>query len=77
MLLSHRLAFFAVLALSVNLASAQVNTTLLGQRSYSNNLNDIWGYADGATEYALVGVTNGSGQTPYWRRPSCACLRAS
>lgn len=39
---------------------AQSNMSLLGQRSYSDDLNDIWGYVDGSTEYALVGTTDGT-----------------
>lgn len=37
-----------------------VNTTKIGELSYSTSLNDVWGYADTAgNEYALVGVRNG------------------
>ena len=32
---------------------------LVGQFSFPQGTNDIWGYADGSTEYALVGLTNG------------------
>ena len=39
---------------------AQLNTTLLGSLSYGPNLNDIWGYAAGGKEYALVGTTQGT-----------------
>ena len=34
--------------------------TKLGSLTYSQNLNDVWGYADSVgNEYALVGVKNG------------------
>ena len=41
-------------------ANAQLNMNLIGQLEYTQDLNDIWGYAapDG-TEYALVGTRNG------------------
>jgi choice-of-anchor B domain-containing protein len=48
------------LALGGPALRAQVNTSLLGQLSYSPNLNDIWGYAAGGKEYALVGTTSGT-----------------
>lgn len=38
---------------------AQTQLNLLGQLSYSDDLNDIWGYAAGGKEYALVGLTTG------------------
>jgi choice-of-anchor B domain-containing protein len=49
-----------VLATLTTNFSQAFNTTLRGQLSYSQNLNDIWGYAapDG-TEYALVGTRTG------------------
>ena len=52
------LLFF--IALSAQLSFAQLNVTYISDYGYSQNLNDIWGYAapDG-TEYALVGVRNG------------------
>ena len=39
---------------------AQFNLTQLGQRSYTQILSDIWGYAKNGKEYALVGVYNGT-----------------
>lgn len=42
------------------LSISQTNFNLLGQKTYSNDLSDIWGYADGhGNEYALVGVYSG------------------
>ena len=32
---------------------------LVGTLEYSQGTNDIWGYADGGNEYALVGTTTG------------------
>ncbi|MCF8304490.1 MAG: choice-of-anchor B family protein [Bacteroidales bacterium] len=38
----------------------QLNMEMLGQKSYSQELSDVWGYADEeGNEYALVGVNNG------------------
>ena len=40
--------------------SAQKNMSLLGNKTYLENLNDIWGYVDSAgIEYALVGLNSG------------------
>ncbi|MEM6265327.1 MAG: choice-of-anchor B family protein [Bacteroidota bacterium] len=58
---------FTLLVVALNLlvtqfipAQAQKNMTLLGQLTYNDNLNDVWGYADGSgNEYALVGAVNG------------------
>ncbi len=42
-------------------AQAQLNITYLSNLPYNNTLNDIWGYvAPDGTEYALVGVRNGT-----------------
>ena len=54
------------LLLTVGLLQAQVtpanfNVTPVGQLSYTQNLNDIWGYVDGqGNEYALVGTSTGT-----------------
>ncbi|MCB0396878.1 MAG: choice-of-anchor B family protein [Flavobacteriales bacterium] len=47
------------LGCSVSFAQQSKNMNLLGKLTYSQNLSDIWGYADGGKEYALVGVRNG------------------
>ena len=40
--------------------SAQINLTQLSNLTYSENLNDTWGYVDtSGNEYALVGVRDG------------------
>ncbi|MEM7658223.1 MAG: choice-of-anchor B family protein [Bacteroidota bacterium] len=40
------------------------NVSLVGQRTYPHELNDIWGYVDSSgTEYALVGLTHGTSIT--------------
>ena len=55
----HLLLIMTMLLLAAPL-QAQLNINLLGQLSYPNDLNDIWGYADGnGNEYALVGTFNG------------------
>lgn len=39
---------------------AQLNMSLLGKYTYSNDIGSLWGYADGnGNEYALVGAYNG------------------
>ncbi len=38
---------------------AQTELNLQSTVSYNDNINDVWGYADGAREYALVGVQTG------------------
>lgn len=44
-----------------NTVFGQVNVSLLGQKTYTTDVSDIWGYADGAgNEYALVGLFNGT-----------------
>jgi len=40
-------------------AQQSLNTAFLGQKSYSQELSDIWGYEKEGSEYALVGVYNG------------------
>jgi len=40
-------------------AQSSLNLNYLSNYSYSNELNDIWGYATETGEYALVGVYNG------------------
>jgi len=40
-------------------AQQSLNTNFLGQKSYSEELSDIWGYEKEGSEYALVGVYNG------------------
>ncbi len=48
------------LILSISLsAQSSLNLSYLSNYSYSNNLNDVWGYATESGEYALVGVYNG------------------
>ena len=40
---------------------ANFNVTPVGQLSYTQNLNDVWGYVDGTgVEYALVGTRSGT-----------------
>jgi choice-of-anchor B domain-containing protein len=40
-------------------AQQSLNTNYLGQRSYNQELSDIWGYEKDGAEYALVGVYDG------------------
>lgn len=49
-----------LLLLSASFVFAQQNMTLLGHKTYSNDLASLWGYADGnGHEYALVGAYGG------------------
>jgi len=46
-----------------NLVHAQFNISLVSNLNYAANANDIWGYvtpAPDSTEYALMGLTNGT-----------------
>ena len=45
--------------LSFIVAQESLNMDLVGQLSYTQGTNDIWGYADGGNEYALVGTVTG------------------
>jgi len=57
----HTLLFF-LLGLCTLSASAQeppLNMTLLGHRSYTTNLNDIWADVHNGREYAFVGTQTG------------------
>ena len=56
-----KILFISVLCLSSLIITAQLNVSFVGALPYSQELSDIWGYAapDG-TEYALVGVANGT-----------------
>ncbi len=48
------------LAASCTLSAQNTNVTYQGKLTYSNqNLANIWGYAEGGNEYALVGAKNG------------------
>jgi len=50
----------AILALlTFNSSKAQTQLNLLGQLTYTDGLNDIWGYETGGNEYAIVGLTTG------------------
>lgn len=40
-------------------AQESLNMDLVGNLPYSQGTNDIWGYADGGNEYALVGTVTG------------------
>ena len=52
---------FALFSIILLQAQPNLNMSLVGQLDYDNTLNDIWGYtAPDSTEYALVGVTNGT-----------------
>ena len=56
---TFKICIILLVAIAVN-GLAQLNTTELGNLSYSEDLSDIWGWVDGAgTEYALVGVYDG------------------
>jgi choice-of-anchor B domain-containing protein len=54
----HRLLIIALISFTLQ-AQQHLNTNFLGQKSYSQELSDIWGYEKDGAEYALVGVYNG------------------
>lgn len=57
-----RTLLFGLAIVIGGLAQAQTatNVILRGTKTYTNDLNDVWGYADSnGNEYALVGVRNG------------------
>ncbi|MBL4592936.1 MAG: choice-of-anchor B family protein [Flavobacteriales bacterium] len=58
-----RILLIAVIISQVFAVNAQLNVNLIGQLTFPGhgNLNDVWGYVDGAgNEYALVGTENGT-----------------
>ncbi|NNE30226.1 MAG: choice-of-anchor B family protein [Saprospiraceae bacterium] len=55
-----RLAFAVLTAmLCWSGVNAQLNASLESSTSYGVHISDVWGYASGANEYALVGLWNG------------------
>ncbi|MBG0782449.1 MAG: choice-of-anchor B family protein [Bacteroidales bacterium] len=57
--MKKRLLFLPVFLLTIA-TFGQLNMSLVGQKSYNQNLSDVWGYVDETgIEYALVGVYNG------------------
>ena len=56
-----KIALFCLFLLLVFTAKSQqsLNINLLSNLDYNNDLSDVWGYANDAGEYALVGVYNG------------------
>ena len=56
-----KIALFCIFLLFVFTAKSQqsLNINLLSNLDYYNDLSDVWGYANDAGEYALVGVYNG------------------
>ncbi len=54
-----RILLLPILLLQCCLLSAQQNITLLSQKTYTEELSDVWGYAANGKEYALVGVRSG------------------
>ncbi len=56
-----KISLFCLFLLIVFTAKSQQsqNINLLSNLDYNNDLSDVWGYANDAGEYALVGVYNG------------------
>lgn len=55
-----KLIFTTICSLIISTIIAQTQINLLGQKTYPNDLSDVWGYKDTmGFEYALVGVRNG------------------
>ena len=56
----RRILFLLMLALPYALPAQDLNVSFLGKLTYPNvRLANIWGYASGGNEYALVGTQNG------------------
>ena len=55
-----QIIYSVLILFSIQLFSQQsLNMDLVGNLPYSQGTNDIWGYADGSSEYALVGTVTG------------------
>jgi len=54
-----RIFLSLVLLFSFENIFSQSNISFLGQKTYSEDLSDVWGYAANGKEYALVGVRSG------------------
>lgn len=55
-----QIIYSILIFLSTQIFSQQsLNMDLVGNLPYSQGTNDIWGYADGSSEYALVGTVTG------------------
>ena len=56
----NQIIYSILIFFSIQLFSQQsLNMDLIGNLPYSQGTNDIWGYADGSSEYALVGTVTG------------------
>ncbi len=54
------MTLFAICLMALN-TQAQLNLTYISDLTYTESLNDVWGYeAPDGTEYALVGAANGT-----------------
>jgi choice-of-anchor B domain-containing protein len=53
------LTYICIILYSSLFSQESLNMDLVGNLSYPQGTNDIWGYADGGNEYALVGLTDG------------------
>ncbi len=53
------IALLSVLSLASSHAQSSLAVTKLGQFTYLEKINDVWGWEDQGREYALVGVENG------------------
>ena len=52
--------YFYLLLLAIpQFLTAQLNTSFQSQTNYTPSVNDVWGYAAGGREYALVGLRTG------------------
>jgi len=51
--------FYLLFACSFLYSQESLNMDLVSNLSYPQGTNDIWGYADGSNEYALVGTVTG------------------
>ena len=55
----RKLFFYLLFAYNFLSAQESLNMDLVSNLTYNQGLNDVWGYADGLNEYALVGTVTG------------------
>ena len=53
------ITYICCIAFSFVFSQQSLNMDLVGLLAYNQGTNDIWGYAEGSNEYALVGTPTG------------------
>ena len=57
--MKHIIINFIFVTCSLVFSQGSLNMDVVGQLSYPQGTNDVWGYSDGMIEYALVGTRTG------------------